>query len=362
MSAKRRQAMRLIALVPLFSLAFATAANATPGERFYIQEEGASVHEAPNAAAPVVRLLERGDRVIEFRREGSWVKVGIFGTVGKDGWVQSAHLGPEPPEEPTAAVETPHEYRLEAVLLADAPVFLPQARARERCPGAPQERYRINVQTEIPPPKVNRSLGRGELGLMPGHFGLTATALKIEYAANYAAEPYGDGHCFWVKQVDVLLRYETPDVYVAKEYETGSCNYEVILEHETEHVKVAQDHLKRYASRIGSALTSLLIPKRKSAIVVDSPEEAKRKVNEVLQRVIYPGYLELERGMDEAHEKLDTPDERRKMVLRCSRELHAPLWWGPDFNQRRFLPTPRPLPTPPPRPLPTPPPGAWVTP
>ncbi len=80
----------------LLGLAWTTSAYGTPRELFHIKEENTGIHEEPSATAPVVRHLNKGDRVIEFRRQGSWVKVSQLGAVGEDGWVEISRLAPEP--------------------------------------------------------------------------------------------------------------------------------------------------------------------------------------------------------------------------------------------------------------------------
>ncbi len=58
--------MKALALGLLLSLAWTTSAYGTPGELFHIREDNTNVHEGPAATAPVVRHLNKGDRVIEF--------------------------------------------------------------------------------------------------------------------------------------------------------------------------------------------------------------------------------------------------------------------------------------------------------
>ena len=87
--------IKVLALGLLFGLAWTTTAYGTPGERFHIREDNTSIYEGPTATASVVRHLNKGDRVIEFRRQGSWVKVSQLGAVGKDGWVEISRLAPE---------------------------------------------------------------------------------------------------------------------------------------------------------------------------------------------------------------------------------------------------------------------------
>ena len=88
--------IRALAFSLFFGLAWTTYAYGSPGELFHIREDNTNIHEGPTATAPVVRHLNKGDRVIEFRRQGSWVKVGQLGAVGKDGWIEISRLVPEP--------------------------------------------------------------------------------------------------------------------------------------------------------------------------------------------------------------------------------------------------------------------------
>ena len=93
------------------TLLLAPAARASPGDTLYVQSNIANLHDAPRADAPVVGHLNRGHKLKEFRREGLWVKVIIYGEIGKDGWVQSSDVGPQDPdaESTEALVPEPEE-------------------------------------------------------------------------------------------------------------------------------------------------------------------------------------------------------------------------------------------------------------
>ena len=80
----------------LFGITSATISCATPGALYYVQEDNTKLYDAPSSTAPVVMLLNRGDRVIEWRRQGSWIRVSRMGTVGRDAWVKISHLVSEP--------------------------------------------------------------------------------------------------------------------------------------------------------------------------------------------------------------------------------------------------------------------------
>lgn len=87
--------------VVIFAFAV-TALTATsyagPGQRYEILRNDTKVYSAPRTGASVIMRLNKGDRVIEWRRQGSWVKIGRLGAVGKDGWVEHSTLQTEASE------------------------------------------------------------------------------------------------------------------------------------------------------------------------------------------------------------------------------------------------------------------------
>jgi hypothetical protein len=81
-------------------LALIAAAAATPGAILYIQEDETVVRESPSGTAGEVMRLAQGHKVMEYERQGAWINVGIFDTLGLEGWVPEARLGARPPGEP----------------------------------------------------------------------------------------------------------------------------------------------------------------------------------------------------------------------------------------------------------------------
>ncbi len=86
--------MKIVAFA-VFGLALATNAYGGPGQRYHVRMDGTKVYQAPSTTAPVIMQLNKGDRVLEWRRQGQWVKVSRFGAVGKDGWVRISRLRTE---------------------------------------------------------------------------------------------------------------------------------------------------------------------------------------------------------------------------------------------------------------------------
>ena len=200
---------------------------------------------------------------------------------------------------------------------------LPRPTTGRKCAGSPRAPYDVNVRIEIPPAPVNRDLSIAELGELSFHgprarvLGLTRTGLNIKTSAKYSAVPSDDVLCFWVNAVDVTLRYRIMEVYVAKEYDPGTCAYREILAHEEDHVRAARSNLERYASRVRSALTSLLIPTRRDPVEVASPDQAERQVEAISDELLEPVYREMIESLHESQAALDTPEEYRRVRRRC---------------------------------------------
>lgn len=92
-----RQLARYLVLLTGLALLTATGADGTPGDTLYVQDIGVNVYEAPSVDAPVVMRIDRGRKLKELRRRGAWVKVIIYGELGRDGWIQGFDAGPQIP-------------------------------------------------------------------------------------------------------------------------------------------------------------------------------------------------------------------------------------------------------------------------
>ena len=92
------RAWRAAAVVLVLTALGAGAALATPGDILFVEAEAAPLRAAPEATAPVILRLEAGRRLIEFERRGAWVRVGVFGAVGKAGWVRQNLAAEREPE------------------------------------------------------------------------------------------------------------------------------------------------------------------------------------------------------------------------------------------------------------------------
>lgn len=191
------------------------------------------------------------------------------------------------------------------------------------CPPATGS-YRVDVVIEMPPVEIHHDHSRAQLGLLAFHgptdriLGVTASSLRAGTATRYAHRPLeGEGVCFWVDQIEVLLRYEALDIYIASEYSRASCQYQAILTHEKRHAEVAQTYLDDYVQVIRSQLASLSIPKPRGPRLVESVAAAEARTQATIAKLLEPVIARLRKDMEEAQSKIDTRAEYRRVEKQC---------------------------------------------
>ena len=83
------------------------------GREYLVMQDVVAIRSAPRADASVVAHLRRGDMVVEFARRADWMKISVYRTVGKEGWVPRAAVQAAartiaaPPASPEAAISEP---------------------------------------------------------------------------------------------------------------------------------------------------------------------------------------------------------------------------------------------------------------
>ncbi len=195
----------VVFLVLLAMLCAAPRALATPGDVFYVEAGGAELRAAPEAAAPVVLRLDSGRKLMEFERRGVWLRVGIFGAVGREAWIHGSRVAPRPPDR--RAPSPPALTRGPGAAVPTVPAVRGEGGGdgwRERGGAA---RFRLQV-SGTPAMKFagecdlvwadGRSRRRTFAGLVPGRFDFVASAVRCRVRKRDArgrlwVELTGDG-------------------------------------------------------------------------------------------------------------------------------------------------------------------------
>ncbi len=213
---------------------------------------------------------------------------------------------------------------LAALLVATALGARPGA-AAENCPGSRKVPYDIELEVDIPQARLHHDRSIAELGRMAVHgprgpiLGLAGGGLDFGWRVGFEWRPQGAAFCFWVRRTVLTIRHPSPDIYVAREYRRGGCNYRAVLAHERRHIQTSRELINRYAPRLRWVLTSLRIPTGERPLLVGSPEAAKSQVEALMKELAEPLFHEMIAALKEAQAKIDSPASYRRLHKKCKR-------------------------------------------
>jgi len=198
------------------------------------------------------------------------------------------------------------------------------ARADGHCQVAETAVYDIDVEARIPGSiAVDQRFSRNQLGAATAHggrgriLGLMRSQLDVRSSNSFGYVEAGGSFCFWLQEVKIVLEFPLVEIYVAREYRPGSCAYRAILDHEEDHLRVAQKILDPYAAEMRSALTSLGIPKPRAPWYVDDLNAAKARAQDLLGRLLDPIYRRMQADMANRQAQLDSRQEYIDVYRRC---------------------------------------------
>jgi hypothetical protein len=196
------------------------------------------------------------------------------------------------------------------------------ARAAE-CPGDDDAPYDIDLDVDTPNARLHHDRSISELGRMTIHsprgriLGLAKTALEFGWRVSFGSETLGEGNCVWVSGLRLIVKYPTPDIYVAREYRKGSCQYRTILDHEAQHVRISKATIKRYLPRLHMLLTSLRIPTPRRPVYVTSTKRGEARLHALMRDLVEPVYREMAVALANAQANLDSPASYQRYRRRC---------------------------------------------
>lgn len=192
-------------------------------------------------------------------------------------------------------------------------------------PSAPESEPSptIRVRLEVPPLTLHEELTAAEIGKLKRArkaegFTRLAQQTTVRKEVSWETAP-GGGVRFWVTEVEVTVGYDAIEVYIARDYRKGSCEYEAVLAHEQEHVRRDREQLEGHAKKIDAALRAADLPTRERPLEVRSPEEGKEKVEAQIQSVLRPLAEELQRKRSAAIHKLDADTGHQVVEKSCGR-------------------------------------------
>jgi hypothetical protein len=130
----------------------------------------------------------------------------------------------------------------------------------------------------------------------------------------------GQGSCFWVESVQV--DFPPVEMLLSSKYPAGTCEYNVIREHEMLHYQDLQILFRRYQDFVITAVREASLPTIDRPIFVGSVMEGTRQSKTRLQDTLQPIYASMEKARQADADARDGPEQRVLSWSQC------PSWYA----------------------------------
>jgi len=128
------------------------------------------------------------------------------------------------------------------------------------------------------------------------------------------------GFCFWVKSIQV--EFTPVEILLASTYPDGSCEYNVVREHEMLHYQDLQILFIRYQALVAATLRQASFPTIERPIFVGSVMEGTSQIKTQLQSMLQPIYASMEKALLADADARDAPEQRVLSWSKC------PSWYA----------------------------------
>ena len=208
-----------------------------------------------------------------------------------------------------------------AVLLFAALAACRKPAPRAACPQDPafDRSELVRVRADVPGTRLRRDFDlaalQREADTAAGTQGLT----RVDHSTRIRLSLRQAGACAWLERVDVDLSPRSVEILIPSEYPEGSCEFEAILAHEKEHVRVHAERLAETAARVRAALTAAAwLPAKGNPAAAADPEAAQAVLDAKVDKVVLPLIADYKEGLRDAQAELDAPALYRWTSQRCS--------------------------------------------
>ena len=152
--------------------------------------------------------------------------------------------------------------------------------------------------------------------------GLTRTNMRslVTVGSSGITNPLTGRHCLR-PIVDVQLAFEPMTVFITADQRQGSCQFDVTMKHELEHVEVYRTFLDTAARDVEKYLEGHF---GNRIYYFDNAEEAQKRMSDETSKRIGPFVEEEMNRVRERQAPLDTPDEYLRLERSCFRSSEPP--------------------------------------
>ena len=156
--------------------------------------------------------------------------------------------------------------------------------------------------------------------LRPGEQPLGLTRRNMQTGSSMESQTVNlsrGRYCARLSKVNIKINFNQLKVYVLKDYRRGSCQYDAVLAHEHRHVSLSREVLTKHRSIIERKIRRRILGMKPA--VTSSRNRANQQMYSRLERLLVPLIKDMEREMNAANEKIDTPASYARFKKHCRR-------------------------------------------
>ncbi len=205
----------------------------------------------------------------------------------------------------------------------------PAAGPRSRPPREPRSTggrlHRFRVEVSAAPAEVRHDLTLKQIGRLPGAAGsglktqgLSTIKHSMATQTRFSTAKGSSEVYAWFDDVIMEVRISSIVIHIPKEYAPGSCEYQIVLEHERGHGRAARETAVAFAGKLEAALGAATgVPTRFDPVIASDFATAAEKLKEAIASIVDPVYDRYEVDEKEAQKALDRPDPYDAVYKKC---------------------------------------------
>ena len=173
----------------------------------------------------------------------------------------------------------------------------------------------IAVELNDPKPKINHTRTLDYINQRAAHgglrkenglvLGLTHSAHGSNLQFEFQVQTLGEVSCFNISKVNADFGHQTLEVFIPREYPPGTCQYNTVMRHEKEHVRVNREGIRKYAKLLRKELEKAVYrynPKR-----TQNPEAAQEDARQALGGAMRRINQKFQNDIAKKHAFIDKP-------------------------------------------------------
>lgn len=132
----------------------------------------------------------------------------------------------------------------------------------------------------------------------------TYTESPVDIRFRVKPRPGGDSWCIYLSKLHIKLHIKDVNVFIAREYQPGTCQYKALMRHEMQHVSIARHHLLQYAPKIRTVMNRYARMMRPQ--VSRNLKKDQRRLTEGLRKNLQAQRRLMEKDLKAAQKRIDT--------------------------------------------------------